>query len=87
MNNFSLSRIAGRRPLIWAAVFGAGLVLTGWLERSGRIAWPWNIVLIAGFALSLILLRRSAVAHAASHGSETPALRAYNRLALVWALS
>jgi hypothetical protein len=82
-----LARLAGRRPLVWAAVFALGLLLTGWLERSGRIAWPWNAVLVAGFALSLVLLRRSSVTHAALRGNDTPALRAYNRRALVWALS
>lgn len=81
------TRLAGRRPLAWAAVFGLGLGLTAWLERSGRIGWPWNAVLVAGFALSLILLRQSSVAHAAIRGTDTPALRAYNRRALVWALS
>lgn len=87
MNAPLLARLAGRRPLVWATVFGLGLVLTGWLERSGRIAWPWNAVLVAGFALSLVLLRQSSVAHAALRGSDTPALRAYNRRTLVWALS
>lgn len=87
MNAPLLARLAGRRPLVWAAVFGLGLILTGWLERSGRIAWPWNAVLVAGFALSLVLLRQSSVAHAALRGSDTPALRAYNRRTLVWALS
>lgn len=87
MNAPLLARLAGRRPLVWATVFGLGLVLTGWLERSGRIAWPWNAVLVAGFALSLVLLRQSSVAHATLRGSDTPALRAYNRRTLVWALS
>lgn len=87
MNTPLLARAAGRRPLVWAAVFALGLALTAWLERSGRITWPWNTVLVAGFALSLVLLRQSALARAALRGADTPALRAYNRRALVWALS
>jgi hypothetical protein len=82
-----LSRIAGRQPLVWGGVFGLGLALTAWLERSGRIDWPWNVVLVAAFSLSLILLRQASLNRAAGCGIDTPALNAYNRRALVWALS
>ncbi|MEQ1497463.1 MAG: hypothetical protein ABL914_02295 [Novosphingobium sp.] len=80
-------RLAGRSSLLWGAVFGLGLALTGWLVRSERIAWPWDAVLIAVFSLSLVMLRRAALNRAEGCGTATAALKAYNRRALIWALS
>lgn len=82
-----LGRLAGRSPLLWGAVFGLGMVLTGWLVRSGRIESPYDIALVALFSLSLFKLRQSALNRAADCGIDTPALRSYNRRALIWALS
>jgi hypothetical protein len=87
MSKGVLSRLAGQRPLVWGGVFGLGLALTAWLERSGQIDWPWNVVMIAGFSFSLVLLRQASLNRAARCGIDTPALRAYNRRALIWALS
>ncbi|MFM5893923.1 MAG: hypothetical protein ACKOQM_05755 [Novosphingobium sp.] len=87
MSKGVLSRLAGRHPLVWGGVFGLGLALTAWLERSGQIDWPWNAVMIAGFSFSLVLLRQASLNRAARCGIDTPALRAYNRRALIWALS
>ncbi|MCC6926693.1 hypothetical protein [Novosphingobium sp.] len=81
------ARISGRQPLVWAAVFAGGLALTAWLERSGRIGWPWNVALIALFALSLPLMRTASLNRASGCGTATLALRAYQNRSLVWALS
>jgi hypothetical protein len=82
-----LSRLAGRSPLLWGGVFGLGLALTAWLERTGRIDWPWNVVLVAAFTLSLFMLRQAELNRAQSCGTDTPAMRAYNRRAMIWAFS
>jgi hypothetical protein len=87
MSGGAFTRLAGRSPLLWGAVFGLGLTLTAWLERSGRIDWPWNVVLVAVFSLCLIMLRQASLNRAEQCGVDTPALRAYNRRALIWAFS
>lgn len=78
--------LAGRYPLLWGAVFGLGLVLTAWLEKHGRIAFPWNIALIGVFSLALVPLSLAARNRAQACGTASAALDAYNRRALVWAL-
>lgn len=80
-------RLAGRNPLLWGMVFALGLALTAWLERSGRIEWPWNWVLIGAFSLSLLPLRQAELNRASARGIDTPALRAYNRRMLIWAFA
>lgn len=82
-----LSRLTGRSPLAWGGVFALGLALTAWLERTGRIGWPWNVALIALFSLSLILLRQASLNRAVGCGTDTPAMRSYNRRAMIWAFS
>jgi len=77
--------LAGRHPLVWGGAFGLGLVLTGWLERSGRIAFPWNLALIAFFSLSLIPLALAARNRSRACGVASPALDMYNRRAMIWA--
>lgn len=77
--------LAGRHPLVWGLAFGLGLVLTGWLERTGRIAFPWNIALIGFFSLALIPLGLAARNRSVACGTASPALNAYNRRAMIWA--
>lgn len=77
--------LAGRHPLVWGGVFGMGLVLTGWLERTGRIEFPLNVVLIGFFSLSLVPLALAARNRSAACGVASPALDAYNRRAMIWA--
>lgn len=77
---------AGRHPLLWGGVFALGLVLTAWLERTGRIGWPWNLVLIAVVSLSLVPLTRAARNRSRACGVASPALDQYNRRALIWSL-
>lgn len=78
--------LAGRHPLVWGGAFGLGLALTAWLERTGRIAWPWNVAMIAFFSLALIPLTWAARNRSRACGVASPALDAYNRRAMVWAL-
>jgi nicotinamide riboside transporter PnuC len=78
--------LAGRHPLVWGAAFGLGLVLTAWLERSGRIEWPWNVAMIAFFSLALVPLALAARNRAHICGIASPALDAYNRRAMIWTL-
>lgn len=80
------SALAGRHPLVWGAAFGLGLILTAWLERTGRIAFPWNIALIGFFSISLVPLALAARNRSIACGVASPALDAYNRRSMVWAL-
>lgn len=77
--------LAGRHPLVWGGTFGLGLALTAWLERTGRIDWPWNIALVAFFSLSFIPLALSARNRSRTCGMASPALEMYNRRAMIWA--
>lgn len=78
--------LAGRHPLVWGAAFGLGLVLTAWLEKTGRIGFPVNLALIGFFSLALIPLGISARQRAIACGSASVALDTYNRRAMIWAL-
>jgi len=78
---------AGRHPAVWGALFALGILGVAWLERSGRIGWPWNVVLVGFAALALIPMGRAMRNRAAACGTDSPALRAYNRRAMIWALS
>ena len=78
--------LAGRHPLVWGGAFGLGLALTAWLESSGRIAFPWNLALIAFFSLSLVPLALAARNRSHICGAASPALDLYNRRAMIWAL-
>lgn len=77
--------LAGRHPLVWGGAFALGLVLTGWLERTGRIAFPWNIALIGFFSLALVPLGLAARNRSLTCGVASPALDTYNRRAMIWA--
>ncbi len=81
------SRLAGTHPASWGALFGAGMILIAWLEKSHRIAWPWNLVLVALVSSSLIPLSLSARNRSIHCGVDSAATRQYNRRALIWALS
>lgn len=78
--------LAGRHPLVWGGAFGLGLALTAWLERTGRIEWPWNVVMIGFFSLALVPLTLAARNRSIACGTASPALDAYNRRAMIWAL-
>jgi len=77
--------LAGRHPLVWGGAFGLGLALTAWLERTGRIDWPWNVALIGFFSLSFVPLALSARNRSRACGTASPALDMYNRRAMIWA--
>jgi len=80
-----MSALAGRHPALWGAVFGLGILGIAWLERSGRIDWPWNVVLVAVVSLSLIPMRAAMQGRAAACGTDSPAMRAYIRRSMIWA--
>lgn len=79
--------LARIHPAVWGAVFGAGMVLIAWLEKSHRIAWPWNLALVGVFSLSLVPLGLAVRNRAVYCGADSAAARQYNRRALIWALS
>ncbi|MBS0482018.1 MAG: hypothetical protein JSR96_07650 [Proteobacteria bacterium] len=81
-----LRQLAGRQPVLWAAVFGAGMALIAWLEHHHLIVRPWNLVLIALFSVSLWPLALAAANRAAAQGTNTPAMRAYHRRTIIWSL-
>ncbi|MFM5954780.1 MAG: hypothetical protein ACKOPE_10845 [Novosphingobium sp.] len=79
--------MAGRYPAVWGAVFGLGILGIAWLERSGQIGWPWNVVLVGVVSLSLIPLRAAMRNRNAACGTDSPAMRAYVRRSMIWAVS
>ncbi len=80
-------RVAGRHPGLWGLVFGGGMGIIAWLEDSQRIAFPVNLLLIALVSLSLIPLGHAIRNREVACGINSPALRTYNRRALVWAFA
>lgn len=79
--------MAGRHPALWGAAFGLGILGIAWLERSGQIAWPWNVVLVGVVSLSLIPMRAAMRNRNMACGPDSPAMRAYVRRAMIWAVS
>lgn len=87
MTGSSRWRVAGRRAGLWGLVFGGGMGIIAWLEDSQRIAFPVNLLLIALVSLSLIPLGHAIRNREVACGINSPALRTYNRRAMVWALA
>lgn len=78
--------MVGRHPSIWGAVFGLGILGIAWLERQGLIGWPWNVVLVGVVSLTLIPLGRAMRHRATACGTDSPAMRAYTRRSMIWAV-
>lgn len=83
----TISALTRAHPAVWGAVFGGGMVLIAWLEKTHRIAWPSNLALVALVSTSLLPLALSVRNRSVRCGVDSAAMRRYNRRALVWALS
>ncbi len=81
------SGLASIHPAIWGAMFGCGMVLVAWLEKSHRLAWPWNLVLVGIFSACLIPMALAINNRSAHCGLDSQASRTYNRRALIWSMS
>jgi len=81
------SGVASIHPAIWGAAFGFGMVLVAWLEKSHRLGWPWNLVLVGAFSACLIPMAMAINNRNAHCGADSQASRTYNRRALIWSMS
>ena len=78
---------ARRRSLFWALAFLVGTFGTGIAARMVGLSGVWTMIVMLPPMLLLIPLVRSTERNNAAQGCASPALRQYNRRALIWAFA
>lgn len=78
---------AGRQPILWGLAFTAVLAAIAWFEHQGILGGWRSIPFMAGAALLLIPLAKSASNRQASCGTLSPAMARYNRRSAVWSIA
>ena len=78
---------AKRRSLFWMAAFIIGTFGTGIAARSIGLGGVWTMIVMLPPMLLLIPMIRSVERSSAAQGCASPALKRYNRRALIWSFT